>query len=169
MLNGDGASSEACHPIHEDDDCEAFSDLASVGHPIEDDAIYPDATEEGWMLLGDGADCMQPGMHAAFSMQEQEALLHAELQAQRHEHLMEMHTMETYMHTLGMTSPEPHVVWCESGAMGVDPGLMAYEEAEYCGGALGAHSGGQNEIQPLKPGVMQRTGCTEIELMEEED
>ena len=145
--------SEPCHATCDDYDCESVSELASVGQPLEDDEVSPDAAEEAWMLLGGDADCLQPNMHAGFSMQHQEALLHAELQAQRQEHLQQMHMMETYMQNLGVASADPqHVVWCESR---IDPGL-AYEEFYR----------GQHELQPLQPGVVHRTGCTEIELME---
>jgi hypothetical protein len=111
-----------------------------------------------WMLLGDGAaGCPQAGMHETFSLPEQEALLAAELQAQRDEHFQQMHMMESYMHSLGMASPQ-HLMWCESETVGMDV-MNACREAEYC-------MAPNSEIQPLQPGVAQRVGCTEIELME---
>lgn len=153
---GDAAASgEACQAACEDD-CECFSELASVGQPdIEhsDSGVWPDAAGEmPWMLLGDGAgNCLHPNMlrdPQCFSVQEQEALLHAELQAHRQEHFHQMQVMETYMHNLAMASPEPQsVMWCE-------------QDVYSC----------TEEILPLQPGIPQKSGCTGtvVELMEEE-
>jgi hypothetical protein len=94
-------------------------------------------------------------MHPSFSLLEQEALLAAELQDQRNQHLQQMHMVESYMDNLSMASPQ-HLVWCDSEALNMDQ-MSVCQEPEY--------AMTRTEIQPLQPGVVQRVGCTEIELM----
>lgn len=135
-----------------DDDCESLSELASVTQPIEEDTAWPGTDDGTWMLMGGSSDYLQPFVHE-LSLHQQQALLHAELQVQRHEHILQLQQM----HSMGIrATADARMLWCEAG---VDPEMMAYEDAE-C-------SGVQCSLQPLQPGVVQRTGCTEIELIEE--